>query len=644
MLDKLKCHKVECLSFLCLLCLIIFFLYTYFLPVPRLSDQYVVFSQFINNSFLSSLPTIGLGNRFTVLAVKDLFFLPYIVSNIEEACLFMFILQTVYLTLFFYFFYMYSKTQSNRSIAILTIIFMLFFANQTDWYFVTEFGFASEISTCMYLSAFILLCHQAQKTNKSIFYIAALAIALFLPYAKETYFIILFILSFFKLLFMYRAISKKEKNFHIIIIILCIVYIFNYIMFAFNTSETSYTEELGASFYKSLHSIIHNSKFFIISVLILVLRIIYICMHKITPIESDYLLLSSVAFISSYIILGLPQYAYSLLRRIHNHVTYVSCVSLIFIIPTFMVIHNSIDPIAEKERNISVPIIKFFTKLETIGHPYIAFTPLDSDLFIIPFHKTLGIWKCNVFAIFEEDYVKYFYHHNMIMHKKMQFYPKINNPNLYMYDESTLKMYLDDGCIAIVPDYTNKKFFYQTDPMYGYLDFYWCKVAYNKNIEDDVKMAMGPMLQEIQENAGKTFLSNEYLEFIYLALDFGYTEKLLPDLTKNFSELERINTALQEYFKKYQHYPQSEGFQGVQSQWGASKGEIWIDGLVPEFIDSLPQGNGKEFLYCSDGLDYKLLVHLPENFYFISKIYPDRVDPMRNSYAAGFWTKNATQW
>ena len=86
------------------LCILIsFFLYRYFLPQPRFSDQIFVFQQFLGNSFFSHL-NIGNG-RFAILGIKDLFFLPYLATGIEDATILMFALQTLYLLLFFIIFF-----------------------------------------------------------------------------------------------------------------------------------------------------------------------------------------------------------------------------------------------------------------------------------------------------------------------------------------------------------------------------------------------------------------------------------------------------------------------------------------------------------------------------------------------------------
>ena len=61
------------------------------------------------------------------------------------------------------------------------------------------------------------------------------------------------------------------------------------------------------------------------------------------------------------------------------------------------------------------------------------------------------------------------------------------------------------------------------------------------------------MLQQIQEKAGDKFFK-DYGEFAYLKLHFGGIEDLPPNLTENFSQLGKVNSALQQYYEKYQCY------------------------------------------------------------------------------------------
>ncbi len=76
---------------------------------------------------------------------------------------------------------------------------------------------------------------------------------------------------------------------------------------------------------------------------------------------------------------------------------------------------------------------------------------------------------------------------------------------------------------------------------------------------------------------------------------------------KRVSDLVTINDALKAYFKKHNAYPVAAGLGGV-----AERGAAWIPGLVPEFVAELPRDpametGGPQYVYASDGKDYKLL-------------------------------------
>jgi hypothetical protein len=49
-------------------------------------------------------------------------------------------------------------------------------------------------------------------------------------------------------------------------------------------------------------------------------------------------------------------------------------------------------------------------------------------------------------------------------------------------------------------------------------------------------------------------------------------------------------------------------------------------------------------LYNSNGIDYKLISHNPENIDYVIKNYPELLDPSRSSWAFGIWTENAAKW
>ena len=93
----------------------------------------------------------------------------------------------------------------------------------------------------------------------------------------------------------------------------------------------------------------------------------------------------------------------------------------------------------------------------------------------------------------------------------------------------------------------------------------------------------------------------------------------------------------------------SEGFDGLHTAWGKS-GKDWIKGLVPNYLESLPRDprkndNPKEqYLYRSNGKDYKLIAHSPGDCRVVKKTHPERVDPKRNCWAYGYWTEGAKDW
>lgn len=119
------------------------------------------------------------------------------------------------------------------------------------------------------------------------------------------------------------------------------------------------------------------------------------------------------------------------------------------------------------------------------------------------------------------------------------------------------------------------------------------------------------------------------------------------------SDLSSIPYALEEYKIKHRSYPISSdggsGWDGFYSKYGESRPD-WIRGLVPEFLPSLPRDprmnkqNSEQYLYRSDGANYKLIAHSPDDCNEVSKIFPMLVDPIRNCWAYGYWTVKAARW
>lgn len=111
-------------------------------------------------------------------------------------------------------------------------------------------------------------------------------------------------------------------------------------------------------------------------------------------------------------------------------------------------------------------------------------------------------------------------------------------------------------------------------------------------------------------------------------------------------DLAQINTALQAYYAFMGSYPVSSGWQGYCSAWGADLGVNWIPALQTQGFSSgtLPidiRNNSscfddtRQYIYYSNGTDYKLISHQAES---IQGVPATMLDPLRPTYAFGFWS------
>lgn len=131
---------------------------------------------------------------------------------------------------------------------------------------------------------------------------------------------------------------------------------------------------------------------------------------------------------------------------------------------------------------------------------------------------------------------------------------------------------------------------------------------------------------------------------------------IFPHHNARIASLERITEALQKYRDEKGGYPLSAGNGASWSGVGRQEngGADWLSGLVPDFLDKVPVdprdgGNPyRQFVYKSNGNDYKLLALMPEDCPYTIERRPELSDPMRNVFhqcrAYGFWTPGATKW
>lgn len=123
--------------------------------------------------------------------------------------------------------------------------------------------------------------------------------------------------------------------------------------------------------------------------------------------------------------------------------------------------------------------------------------------------------------------------------------------------------------------------------------------------------------------------------------------------TKRLADLRQIVSALELYYNDNQAYPVSTGgsgvWDGLYSSWGDSTSN-WIAGLAPEYIAELPRDPRQhtdptqQYIYRSDGVDYKLISHNPEDCAGFTTNYPEISDPRRDCWAFGFYTPGAKNW
>lgn len=111
-----------------------------------------------------------------------------------------------------------------------------------------------------------------------------------------------------------------------------------------------------------------------------------------------------------------------------------------------------------------------------------------------------------------------------------------------------------------------------------------------------------------------------------------------------------LKKAIDEYFHDNHSYPESSGgWDATVASYGESRKD-WIRGLVPKYLKALPsdpresQDEMKQFMYKSDGNDFKLLAHFPLGVEEVIKGHPELVDPRRPTWAYGFWSEGAKDW
>ncbi len=130
--------------------------------------------------------------------------------------------------------------------------------------------------------------------------------------------------------------------------------------------------------------------------------------------------------------------------------------------------------------------------------------------------------------------------------------------------------------------------------------------------------------------------------------------KVQARVAQSVSDLREIRRALESYYQDTGSYPSSGGnWDGYISKFGDSLGNSWIPALIPEYFTVMAReprkttDNESQYLYKSDGVEYKLIYHksVLEDCLIVKAKYPSLVDPRRNDvgdcWGFGYWTPGA---
>ena len=119
-------------------------------------------------------------------------------------------------------------------------------------------------------------------------------------------------------------------------------------------------------------------------------------------------------------------------------------------------------------------------------------------------------------------------------------------------------------------------------------------------------------------------------------------------LTQRIEDMENITNALMKYREKHGHFPKSGEAPDVWLGIGRNRlpSEEWIPGLVPKFLDIVPRDplvlpsfSDAQYIYQSNGTDYKLLVmNSNDSDQLKERGLEAAIDPKR-AWAYGTWTE-----
>ena len=116
---------------------------------------------------------------------------------------------------------------------------------------------------------------------------------------------------------------------------------------------------------------------------------------------------------------------------------------------------------------------------------------------------------------------------------------------------------------------------------------------------------------------------------------------------KRAADIRQVQTAVEMYYDTNGSYPVAAAWYGGTGNCWGTVTDNWVPGLAPTYISKLPldpkpTNCGSVYLYASNGTDYKIIAHVPENC--TNPIYKNLIDPNRNCWAWALYTPGAAGW
>lgn len=116
---------------------------------------------------------------------------------------------------------------------------------------------------------------------------------------------------------------------------------------------------------------------------------------------------------------------------------------------------------------------------------------------------------------------------------------------------------------------------------------------------------------------------------------------------KRLGDFQRVAGALNAYKAANGRYP-LQGKENLVIGLDPAASEFAV--LVPKLLAHLPRDPAnlsvanKQYLYFSNGTDFKFIAHAPEDAAFVGKQRPDLTDPRRPGFAYGIWSAGGAGW